>query len=107
MDTIEELQVRVDREREELFDYTGLRAEWKDYIYENILKPDKPISLQDICKQLKYKYPDCCDDTLPCLHQGKLYSKKGEWIHQVRNCLESLEKSKKAERVKRSYYRKL
>ena len=107
MEITEELQLRVDRYIHELFDDTGLRAEWKEYIYKTILKPDKPTSVKDICEQLKDEYPDCCDDTLPCLHKGILYSKKGEWRHQVRNCLESLVQSKKAKIVERGYYLKL
>ncbi len=107
METTEELQRKVDRYIKELFDDTGLRAEWKDYIYENVLKMDNPTSLNDICRQIRFKYVDFCDDTIPCMHNGKIYSEKGEWVHQIRNCLESLKDSGKSKNVRRGNWIKL
>jgi hypothetical protein len=109
MDTTEEFQRSADNYRNDLFSSkaSGLRAEWIDYIYDNILKKNKPLSLSNICGQIRFKYADCCDDNIPCIYKGKIHGKQGEWVHQVRLSLNCLKKHGKSINDIRGYWKKL
>ncbi len=76
------------------------------YIYENILSIDREISVKEIRKKIKEKYPEYCNSSVRCIHieKGKIVEHDtSEWEHEVRGCLDVLKKVGKAKSTRRGY----
>jgi hypothetical protein len=58
----------------------------------NILRTD-PLSHKEIARRLKEKFPDFCDDLIPCPHVND-NSGHPEWDHLARSAEQGLKRKK-------------